>query len=244
MTVFLWENIHVVPGQTAEYIRGFAERWLPLSDEYDRDLYRISGFFTPDVLNTTHPAVRALWTIQSWEAWDARHTRGTPLEKLRKTAEFYIPAGTWRSGWTDKMLESLPWSPTPPMRPDSVRPGATAIVQRFVVQPASCKAFVDIFEQEVAPAASDTGLHLELFARAIGRPTEYHAFWTIDTGDRYSAWRNGRDPSVEHGMLPEFERAWPLLTDAEEQEMTPAWFSPIAGTQTRPGEPVEEGLSL
>ena len=75
MTVYLWENIEVVPGQTAEYMRAFAERWLPLSDAYDRDLYRISGFFTPDVLNTSHPAVRALWTLSSWETWDgAAHT--------------------------------------------------------------------------------------------------------------------------------------------------------------------------
>ena len=39
MTIFLWEHIHMVPGQTTEYIRLFSERWLALSDKYDRDLY-------------------------------------------------------------------------------------------------------------------------------------------------------------------------------------------------------------
>ena len=50
---------------------------------------RCPGFFTPDVLNTKHPAVNALWTIESWEAWDARHAAGDAQEKLIKTAEFY-----------------------------------------------------------------------------------------------------------------------------------------------------------
>ena len=31
------------PARRREYIRGFGERWLPLSDEYDRDLYQMSG---------------------------------------------------------------------------------------------------------------------------------------------------------------------------------------------------------
>lgn len=244
MTVYLWENIQVVPGQTAEYIRGFGERWLPLSDTYDRDLYRISGFFTPDVLNTSHPAVRALWTISSWDTWDARHTRGTAEERLRKTAEFYMPALTWRSAWTDKMLESLPCSPEPPSRPDSARPGSVVVVHRFEVPPVSCADFVDAFERDVVPAAPSVGLHLELFARAIGRPTEYFAFWTIAAGAPYVSWRSGRSSAAADGMLPGFARCWPLLTDVEEQEMTPAWFSPIGGSQTSPTGPTEENLSI
>ncbi len=244
MTVYLWENIQVVPGQTGEYIRAFVDRWLPLSDTYDRDLYRISGFFTPDVLNTTHPSVNALWTIDSWETWDARHSRGTPAEKLVKTAEFYMPALTWRSGWTDKMLESLPFSPTPPTRPDSTRPGSIVVVHRFVVEPKSCATFVDAFEHDVVSAASTVGLNLELFARAIGRPTEYFAFWTIGAGSEYTSWRNGRDPSDEDGLLPGFSRCWSMLVDAEEQEVTPAWFSPLGGSQQNPREPSEENLSI
>jgi len=244
VTVFLWENIQVVPGQTAEYLRAFADRWLPLSDAYDRDLYRLSGFFTPDVLNTSHPSVNALWTIDSWETWDARHSRGTPTEKLIKTSEFYIPALTWRSGWTDKMLESLPFSPTPPSRPDSARPGSVAIVHRFVVEPTSCAAFVDAFESDVLRGAQGVGLQLELFARAIGRPMEYFAFWTIGAGEAYTSWRNGRNPTEEHGLLPGFARSWSMLIDAEEQEMTPAWFSPIGGSQRSPREPTEENLSI
>ena len=176
MTVFLYENIQVVPGQTAEYIRAFGDRWLPLSDQYDRDLYRISGFFTPDVLNTSHPAVTALWTIDSWETWDKRHSRGTPTERLIKTSEFYMPALTWRSGWTDKMLESLPFSPTPPSRPDSARPGAIVIVNRFIIEPKSCSAFVEAFERDVVAAASGVGLQLELFARRSDvRPSTSHS---------------------------------------------------------------------
>ena len=244
MTVYLWENIQVVPGQLGEYIRGFGDRWLPLSDKYDRDLYQISGFFTPDVLNTKHPVVRALWTIQSWEAWDARHERGDAQEKLIKTADFYGPALTWRSGWHDQMLESLPCSPIPPSRPDAARPGSVFIMHRFLVEPTSCSDFVATFENDVMPAAPGVGLHLELFARAIGRPTEYFAFWTIPMGTAYSSWRNGRDPLQADGVLPGFERAWTMLVDAEEQEMTPAWFSPIAGSQHSPQEPTEEHLSL
>ena len=45
-------------------------------------------------------------------------------------------------------------------------------------------------------------------------------------------------------MLPGFGRAWTMLIDADEQEMTPAWFSPIAGSQQSPREPTEEHLSL
>jgi hypothetical protein len=243
VTVFLWENIKVQPGQTSEYIRGFGERWLPLSDRYDKDLYQISGFFVPDVLNTSHPAARALWTMGSWDTWVDRHTRGTPDEKLEKVTNFYIPALRWRSGWEDKMIESLPWSPSPPVRPDVVRSGSIVIVHRFLVQPRSCAAFAATFQSDVVAAASGIGLHLELFARAIGRPTEYFAFWTI-APTNYVSWRNDRNPSSEDGLLPGFGQGWTLLEDVEEQEMTPAWFSPIAGTATALLEPTEEGLSL
>ena len=75
--IFLYENVHLVPGQTVEYLRAFAERWLPLSDEYDSDLYTLSGFFQPDVLYNTQPTVNILWTIHSWEVWDGRHARGS-----------------------------------------------------------------------------------------------------------------------------------------------------------------------
>ncbi len=244
MGVFLWERVHMVPGHTAEYTRAFADRWLPLSDEYDRDLYRLSGYFVPDVLNTTHPAVNILWTMGTWEAWDGRWARGTPEERLIKTHEFFNPALTWRSGWTDKMIQSLPFSPTPVERPDSVRTGSLAVVHRFVVQPAACSDFVAVFEQEVVPAAHAAGLTLELFARAIGRPMEYEAFWTIPTGDAYVAWRTSADPSVAHRILPGFERAWPMLIDVEEQEMTPAWFSPIGGSQRNPRAVSEEALAI
>lgn len=244
MSVYIWERVHVVPGQTAEYVRGFAERWLPLSDKYDRDLYILSGLFVPDVVNTTHPAINVLWTLDSWEAWDARHARGTAEERLIKTHEFYNPALTWRSGWTDKMLESLPFSPNAPVRPDSARSGSHLITHRFLVRPDSCDAFVETFEQDVLPAASAAGLTLELFARAVGHPTEYLAFWTIEPGEPYVAWRSAANPSVAHGMLPGFAKAWSMLTDAEEQEMTPAWFSPIGGSQKNPQGPSEEQLSL
>ena len=170
--------------------------------------------------------------------------RGTAEEKLRKTAEFYMPALTWRSAWTDKMLESLAFSPEPPARPDAVRPGSVAIVHRFVVPPASCAEFVEAFETEVVPAAPSVGLHLELFARAIGRPTEYFAFWTIPAGGAVHVLAKRAERRVVDGMLPEFGRCWSLLADAEEQEMTPAWFSPIGGSQTNPTGPTEENLSI
>jgi hypothetical protein len=118
------------------------------------------------------------------------------------------------------------------------------VVHRFVVAPTSCSAFVEAFERDVVPAASGVRLQLELFARAIGRPTEYFAFWTIAAGDDYTSWRNGRNPIEEHGILPGFARCWSMLVDAEEQEMTPAWFSPIGGSQQNPREPTEENLSI
>ena len=244
MTTFLWENVHMVPGQTAEYTRLFSERWLALSDKYDRDLYAVSGFFVPDVLNTSHPAVRILWCLGSWETWGGRHSRGTPEERLIKTFEFFNPALTSRTGWTDKMFESLPCSPATPVRPDSASPGSVVLSHRFLVQPAACEAFVATFEHDVLPAASAAGLDLQLFARAIGHPTEYLAIWTLGAGAAYVDYRSSSDPSVAHGILPGFEKAWGLITDVEEEEMSPAWFSPIGGTQTNPAGPTEEQISI
>ena len=244
MPIFLYESVHLVPGQTVEYLRAFAERWLPLSDEYDSDLYTLSGFFQPDVLYNTQPTVNILWTIHSWEVWDGRHARGSAEEHLRKTHEFYTAAVGWRSGWTDKIIEPLSFSPLPPTRPSSARAGSTFFDHKFVVRPEKCGEFVDTFRDDVVPAATARGLILELFARAVGRPTEYIAIWSIPSGAAYTELRSGRDPHVVAGILPGFERAWPMLVDVEEHELTPAWFSPLGGSQVNPRRPTEEHMSI
>ena len=244
MTTFLWERVHMVHGQTTEYMRLFSERWLALSDKYDRDLYAVSGFFVPDVLNTTHPGVRILWTLGSWETWGNRHSRGTAEERLIKTFEFFNPALSSRTGWTDKMFESLPCSPATPVRPESASPGSVGIAHTFGVKPESCQAFVETFEHDVMPAAAEVGLELQLFARAIGRPTEYLAIWTLANGEPYVNYRSSHDPSVPHGCLPGFEEAWSMITDVEEEEMSPAWYSPIGGSQKNPGGVTEEQTAI
>jgi hypothetical protein len=244
MAVYLWENVHLVPGMTSEYARAYAERWLPLSDKYDRDFLRVTGFFLPNVLNATNPTVNILWTVDSWESWGNAATRGTPEEHLAKTHDFYMPALSWRTGWTDKMIESLSFSPIPPSRPDSVQPGATVIVHRFALEPKSCGAFVDAFKEDVMPAAPGVGLTLQLFARAIGHPTEYFAFWTIAPGADYASWRNGRDPDLAHSLLPGFERTWSMLLDVEEHELSPTWYSPIGGTQRNPRQLTESEFAI
>jgi hypothetical protein len=233
MAVYLWENVHLVPGMTSEYMRAYEERWLRLSDKYDRDFLRVSGFFMPNVLNATNPSVNILWTVDSWESWGNAGSRGTPEEHLEKTHDFYMPALSWRTGWTDKMIESLSFSPVPPSRPDSVRPGATVILHRFALEPKSCAEFIGAFKEDLMPAVPSVGLNLELFARATGHPTEYFAFWTIERGE-YAAFRSRRDPDLPHSLLPGFERTWSMLVDVEEHELTPAWFSPIGGTQHNP----------
>ena len=88
MAVYLWENVHLVPGMTAEYTRGYEERWLRLSDKYDRDFLRVSGFFLPNVFNATNPTVNILWTVDSWESWGNSRRRGTPEEVLEKGQVF------------------------------------------------------------------------------------------------------------------------------------------------------------
>jgi hypothetical protein len=233
MPVYLWENVHLVPGMTAEYTRAYEERWLRLSDKYDRDFLRVSGFFLPNVFNATNPTVNILWTVDSWESWGNSGLRGTPEEVLEKTYDFYMPALSWRTGWTDKMIQSLSFSPIPPSRPDSVQPGATVVLHRFVLEPKSCAEFVESFRDDVMPAAVSVGLNLELVARAIGHPTEYFAFWTIAPGD-YMSFRSARDPDLAHSLLPGFERTWSMLADVEEHELNPAWYSPIGGTQQNP----------
>ena len=117
------------------------------------------------------------------------------------------------------------------------------VVHRFVVEPKSCATFVDAFEHDVVSAASTVGLNLEVFThdRTADRVLR---FWTIGAGSEYTSWRNGRDPSDEDGLLPGFSRCWSMLVDAEEQEVTPAWFSPLGGSQQNPREPSEENLSI
>ncbi len=231
MPIYLYENVELVPGETGEYMRAFRERYLPLNEKYE-DFNRLSGFFSPDVLYTTSPRVVILWTIPGWEGWGTRSYAGSAEEQLVKFTDFFLPALKFRTGWTDRILEPLRFSPAPPVRPDSARSGATVLDHQFVVRPEHCGDFVKAFEQEVIPAAEAAGLTLELVARAAGRPTEYVALWSVPDGSvAYAEWRASRSVDDPSYGLPGMENAWRFLTDVIERELHPAPFSPLGGTQ-------------
>jgi hypothetical protein len=213
-------------------MRAFRDRYLPLNDKYDTDFIQLTGFFSPDVLYTTSPRVVILWSIPEWAGWGNRKYAGSAEEQLIKSAEFFLPVLKFRTGWTDRVLEPLGFSPVPPVRPGSVRPGATILDHQFVVRPEHCGDFVKLFEQEVIPAADEAGLHLELIARAAGRPTEYVAMWSIAGGSiAYADWRASRSVDEPSYGLPGLKNAWPFLTDLVERELHPAPFSPLGGSQ-------------
>ena len=233
MTIYLWEHVHPMPGQIGNYIRGVAERWLPLGDKYD-DANRLCGFFVPGVLNSKQPAVYILWSLGDWDGWRRMLSKPDAEELLIKTTEFFMPAQQWRSGWTDKIIEKLPFSPEPPIRPEYMRQGNTVIDHKFVIRPDKCEAFVETMQNDVIPAAAEIGLHLELFARVVGRPMEYDAIWSIETQNDYRKWRMSLDVTKIAAALPRFEKAWATLVDMEERESSPVWFSPIGGTGVSP----------
>ena len=243
MPIFLYENVHLVPGQTVEYLRAFAERWLPLSDEYDSDLYTLSGFFQPDVLYNTQPTVNILWTIHSWEVWDGRHARGSAEEHLRKTHEFYTAAVGWRSGWTDKIIEPLSFSPLPPTRPAAVRAGSTFFDHKFVVRPEKCGEFVDTFRRRRPAGRNSSRVDPRTVRAAVGRPTEYTATWSIPSGAGYTAMRSGRDPEVV-GDLARLRAGVADVGRRRRARFTPTWFSPLGGSQVDPRRPTEEHMSI
>ena len=234
MPIYLYENVELVPGETGEYTRAFRDRYLPLNEQYD-DFNRLCGYFEPDVLYTTSPRVVILWAIPEWEGWGSRRYAGSAEEQLVKYTEFFLPALKFRTGWTDRVLEPLGFSPTPPVRPESARPGATVLDHQFVVRPEHCADFVKVFEHEVVPAAEAAGLTLELVARAAGRPTEYVALWSVPGGPvAYAEWRARRSVDEPAYGLPGLASAWHFLTDVVERELHPAPFSPLGGTQSVP----------
>jgi hypothetical protein len=242
--LFLYESLIMFPGKSGEYCTTFAEKYLPLNDDYDSKWLRLSGFFTPDVLYSTQPRIAILWTIPDWEAWGGRMAGSTAEERLRKVQEFMQPAMSQRSGWTDKLLEPLDFSPLPVVRPDSSKPGATVIDHQFLVRPEHCAEFVKVFKDEVLPAAEASGVTLELIGRVAGRPSEYIAIWSVPNRAAHASWRASRSPNEPAYGLPGFERAWPLLTDLIERELTPTWFSPLGGTQQAEKHLSEEHASI
>jgi hypothetical protein len=244
MPIFLYENLFMMPGKSGEYVQSFAEKYLPLNDQYDSKWLRLSGLFHPDVLYATQPRVAILWTIPDWESWAGRMAGSGAEERLRKVQEFHGPALSWRSGWRDKLMEPLSFSPLPVVRPDVSRQGATVIDHQMFVRPEHSLEFARLFESDVMPAAAAAGMTLELIARVAGRPTEYIALWTVPSRAAHASWRMSRSPDEAAYGLPGFKNLWPLLTDIVERELTPAWFSPLGGTQQTETHLSEEHASV
>jgi hypothetical protein len=229
LTIYLYENLNMVPGQNGEYIKAFAERYLPLYEEYDTGNLLFSGMFMPDIMNSTQPRIVILWTIPSWESWANRNFSRDAVETLRKNTEFYHPALAWRTGWTDKILDALPFSPAPPVWPDSARPGALVFDHQYQVKPEHGADFVKVFKEEIMPASEADGLTLELIARSAGKPFEFVAIWSASSRAEYCAWHDRRSTESNAFGIPGLDAALPFLTNLEERELGAVPISPLAG---------------
>ena len=223
----------------------FAERWLPLSDEYDSDLYTLSGFFQPDNLDNTQPTVNILWTIHSWEVWDGRHAGGLVEEHLlaRRTSSTPLRSagvadGPTRSSNRFRFLRSRRRARK------QFAAGSTFFDHKFVVRPEKCGEFVDTFRNDVLPAPTAQGLTLELFVwwwpvlPSTPRSGRYRAVRATrrcgPVAIRRLSWgsclaSNGRG------------RCW---STSKRDEFTPTWFSPLGGSQVDPRRPTEEHMSI
>ena len=241
MPIYLYENLDMVPGQNGEYIKAFTERYMPLNDQYDTEFLQLSGIFMPDILNSTQPRLVILWTIPSWQAWGKRNFARDPVETLRKNTEFYHPALAWRTGWTDRILEPLPFSPLPAVRPATVRPGAGVFDHQYQVKPEHGADFVEVFQEDVIPASAEAGLTLELVARCAGRPFEFVALWSLPGKLEFAEWHDRRAVDATAYGIPGLERALPYLHDLNERELSAFPVSPLGGRQ--PTSDTQAGLN-
>ena len=122
LTIYLYENLNMVPGQNGEYIKAFAERYLPLYEEYDTGNLLFSGMFMPDIMNSTQPRIVILWTIPSWESWANRNFSPMRSRRCGRTPSSTTPRSPGGPDGPTRSSDALPFSPAPPVWPDSACP--------------------------------------------------------------------------------------------------------------------------
>jgi len=241
--LYLHEVIECLPGQTDAYL-DFVERvYLPIADQVDVSWLTPAGFWKPRTTYGKWSQAVLLYKVQSWAQWLTYMNQRSKSGNESYFKDFDIPVRKLRSGWFDRVVAALPFSPEPPLRPQIVRTGSMFLNHLINVRPDGIRQFVAAMRDVVIPAAAKQGLRLELFARVVCKPTEYLAIWSVPDVEAMARWREAYDVEAPGPNLPGFDAAWPYITDFEERDLIPSTTSPLGGRDPYPaqGSGVEEG---
>jgi len=209
---------------------------------HDRDWLQPCGLWKPRTTYGKWSQAILLYKVPSWQRWMSYMGQRSKAANQEFHNDFYTPALSLRSGWFDRVLVALPFSPEPPTRPSIQRTGSMFLDQRMSVQPDGVLAYVAAMRDVVIPAAQARGLRLELFARALGKPTDYHALWSVAGAGELADWRAAYDVEAPAPNLPGLEAAWPYIVEFEERDLMPSTTSPLGGrTPHIVGEPLGAG---
>jgi hypothetical protein len=228
-----YETVKLEPGTEDAYYEAVEHRLLPYLDGAQDGTRSACGVFKVDNNYSEWPTMVALWAYPDWTAYAASRARadGTKGVRLNLSGPFQwnLDAAKWRRSAFTRVLVPLPFSPMPPMRPDTCSAGAIFLSQTIEVRPGHAAAFVAAMQDEVLPRAGDGGLTLEAFWRVAAQPLEYEVLWSTPGWEAYAALQEGRDIAVESSHLQGMEDAWRCIVGFRERTLIPTHFSPLGG---------------
>lgn len=223
---YLHEIINCVQDKVPAYLDFVERKYQPIMDKYEKDWLPFCGLWHPRLIYGRSSEAVLLYRINDLKKFLSPVWRGEAGDR-EYMEEFHYEALQFRTRWFDKVLVSLPFSPEPPVRPQIERTGAAFLDQRINVRPGSVTAFIAAMQHKVIPAAQKQGLRLELIARALAKPTEFHALWSLPDLPALLEWRNGYDILSEAPRC--MEAAWDYVEEFEERDLEPSTTSPLGG---------------
>jgi hypothetical protein len=228
-TIYLHEVIECIPNKTDEYLDFVETKYFPLADKIDAGWLIPCGFWKPRTTYGKWSQAVFLYQVQSWETWLTYFGLRSKEGNKQFHDQFYTPALNVRSGWFDKTLIRMPFSPEPPARPQIVRTGSLFLDHSISVRPDSIPQFIAAMRDVVIPAAAKRGLRLEFMGRVMCKPTDFQAIWSVPGLKELAAWRNEFDPEAVAPNLPGFDAAWPYVVNFEERDLIPSYTSALGG---------------
>ncbi len=236
MNIYFLEEVAITAGAEDEYAAVVRDIVYPLLENSKVALMRPVGTFRMDITYGSWPTFLMLWSFEGgWETYTSQYQAATKLEGQLwndKMAIYYTnTAGKYRQRSFERVLAPLGFSPQPAPRPAVTSPNSVILQQEFTVVPGRGAQFAKEAERSLVSQAKSQGLHLELFAKSVGRPLEYIAIWSLPSLDAYAKLQMSRDPSDETTFLPGMGQLWPYLTDVKEKTALPMNFSPMGGVK-------------
>jgi hypothetical protein len=229
MRIYLRERPEVFPGVEAKYAEQVETVVYPMMAKVEVGM-RPVGFFRVHVTYGQWPRIGILWAYDGgWESVARSNSQPRDVQAEPAMIEWLEKANQWRERSTERMLIPVPFSPQPPPLPQRTSPGSVLLDQRIALVRGRSSEFLETFESGILPQAAQSGLRLELLARAAGRLNELYVLWSVPSWDDWARVQEQRQS--EDDFLPGIEKSWSDIEDFEEETLEPWPFSPLGGTR-------------